>query len=113
MDTYIPLFFSEILYLLLETIPLENIMRVQTIFYSHIRITTYFQVIFLFLRGFSYFMGLYNMATFSSFQCAKFLDDQTILHWQSYTRKRMRLVEGAVNAGAASGAATPASAIQV
>jgi len=44
--------------------------------------------------------------------CAKFLDDQTILHWQSYTRKRMRLVEGAVNAGAASGAATPASAIQ-
>ena len=28
MDTDIPLFFSEIQYLLLETIPLENIMRV-------------------------------------------------------------------------------------
>ena len=29
MDTGIPLFFSEIEYLLLETIPLETIMRVQ------------------------------------------------------------------------------------
>ena len=29
MDTDIPLFFSEIQYLLLETIPLENIMRVE------------------------------------------------------------------------------------
>ena len=28
MDTDLPLFFSEIQYLLLETIPLENIMRV-------------------------------------------------------------------------------------
>ena len=42
-------------------------------------------------------------------QCAKFLDDQTILHWQSYTRKRARLVENAVNVNAASAAATPAS----
>ena len=42
-------------------------------------------------------------------QCAKFLDDQTILHWQSYTRKRTRQVEAAANVATASVAGTPAS----
>ncbi len=32
----------------------------------------------------------------SLLQSAKFLDDQTILSWQHYTRKRMRLLEGSV-----------------
>ncbi len=26
-------------------------------------------------------------------QCAKFIDDQQILHWQHYTRKRVRLLQ--------------------
>lgn len=26
-------------------------------------------------------------------QCCKFIDDQTILHWQHYTRKRMKLLD--------------------
>ena len=30
---------------------------------------------------------------FLIFQCAKFLDDQAILQWQQYTRKRIRLIE--------------------
>eukprot|EP00096_Caligus_rogercresseyi_P014327 TRINITY_DN6822_c0_g1_i1.p1 TRINITY_DN6822_c0_g1~~TRINITY_DN6822_c0_g1_i1.p1 ORF type:complete len:241 (+),score=75.44 TRINITY_DN6822_c0_g1_i1:51-725(+) len=32
-------------------------------------------------------------------QCTKFLDDQTILHWQHYNRKRIKLVETAMNGG--------------
>lgn len=30
-------------------------------------------------------------------QCAKFIDDQTVLHWQHYTRKRMKLLETGFN----------------
>ena len=30
-------------------------------------------------------------------QCCKFIDDQMILHWQHYTRKRMRLLETGVS----------------
>ena len=30
-------------------------------------------------------------------QCAKFLDDQAILQWQQYTRKRIRLMENLSN----------------
>lgn len=30
-------------------------------------------------------------------QCAKFIDDQTVLHWQHYTRKRMKLLETGLN----------------
>lgn len=41
--------------------------------------------------------------------CTKFLDDQTILHWQSYTRKRARLVESAATINTASVAGTPSS----
>ncbi|KAA0200394.1 hypothetical protein HAZT_HAZT004519 [Hyalella azteca] len=26
-------------------------------------------------------------------QCAKYIDDQMILHWQHYTRKRMKILE--------------------
>ena len=26
-------------------------------------------------------------------QCARFIDDQQILHWQHYTRKRVRLLQ--------------------
>ena len=40
-----------------------------------------------------------------SFQCAKFLDDQTILHWQHYTRKRVKLVESAAATAASTAAA--------
>ena len=42
-------------------------------------------------------------------QCAKFLDDQTILHWQHYSRKRAKLVENAVAANTQSVAGTPQS----
>ena len=34
---------------------------------------------------------------FALFQCAKFLDDQAILQWQQYTRKRIRLMENVSN----------------
>ncbi|TRY69994.1 hypothetical protein TCAL_02817 [Tigriopus californicus] len=40
-------------------------------------------------------------------QCAKFLDDQTILHWQHYTRKRARLIESKMEASNAANSATP------
>ncbi|RXG54570.1 Mediator of RNA polymerase II transcription subunit 31 [Armadillidium vulgare] len=30
-------------------------------------------------------------------QCCKFIDDQMILHWQHYTRKRMKLMETGVS----------------
>ena len=30
-------------------------------------------------------------------QCCKFIDDQMILHWQHYTRKRMKLMETGLN----------------
>lgn len=30
-------------------------------------------------------------------QCAKFIDDQMILHWQHYTRKRMKILETGKN----------------
>ena len=43
------------------------------------------------------------------FQCTKFLDDQTILQWQHYSRKRPKLVENAVAGNTASVAGTPAS----
>jgi len=42
-------------------------------------------------------------------QCTKFLDDQTILHWQHYSRKRAKLVENAVTTQTASVAGTPSS----
>ncbi|GAB6030210.1 Mediator of RNA polymerase II transcription subunit 31 [Chamberlinius hualienensis] len=32
-----------------------------------------------------------------SAQCAKFIDDQQLLHWQHYTRKRMRLLQSQNN----------------
>ena len=30
-------------------------------------------------------------------QCAKFIDDQQILHWQHYTRRRTQLLSGDVS----------------
>ncbi|MCL4137177.1 UNVERIFIED_CONTAM: hypothetical protein GTU68_022301 [Idotea baltica] len=30
-------------------------------------------------------------------QCCKFIDDQMILHWQHYTRKRMKLMESGIS----------------
>ncbi|KAK7082896.1 Mediator of RNA polymerase II transcription subunit 31 [Halocaridina rubra] len=51
-------------------------------------------------------------------QCRKFIDDQTVLHWQHYTRKRMKLIETGIDqqgsqtpisqSTAATGAPTPA-----
>ncbi|XP_066297751.1 mediator of RNA polymerase II transcription subunit 31-B-like [Branchiostoma lanceolatum] len=32
-------------------------------------------------------------------QCTKFIDDQQVLHWQHYTRKRMRLQQAAASLG--------------
>ena len=47
------------------------------------------------------------------FQCAKFLDDQTILHWQNYSRKRTKLIENAVAANTANVVGTPSNAPSV
>jgi len=42
-------------------------------------------------------------------QCAKFIDDQAILHWQHYTRKRMKLLEHSLSQQP--GSQTPASTV--
>ncbi|XP_042239202.1 mediator of RNA polymerase II transcription subunit 31-like isoform X3 [Homarus americanus] len=39
-------------------------------------------------------------------QCCKFIDDQTVLHWQHYSRKRMKLLETGINQ---QGSQTPVS----
>lgn len=39
-------------------------------------------------------------------QCAKFIDDQMVLHWQHYSRKRMKLLETGANQ---QGSQTPVS----
>lgn len=39
-------------------------------------------------------------------QCCKFIDDQTVLHWQHYSRKRMKLLETGANQ---QGSQTPVS----
>jgi len=60
-----------------------------------------------------HYLELLQHATFRkeivNAQCTKFLDDQTILQWQHYSRKRPKLVENAVAANTASVAGTPAS----
>ena len=50
-----------------------------------------------------------NTWSYLFFQCTKFLDDQTILHWQHYSRKRAKLVENAVANHTASVGGTPSS----
>lgn len=44
-----------------------------------------------------YFLELLQYEHFrreiSNAQCAKFIEDQQLLHWQHYTRKRMRLLQ--------------------
>lgn len=61
-----------------------------------------------------YFLELLQHETFRkevvSGQCARFLDDQVILHWQHYTRRRARLFETATQGTQQGGQATPASA---
>jgi len=48
-----------------------------------------------------HFLELLQHETFRkeivSGQCARFLDDQVILHWQHYTRRRAKLFEAATN----------------
>ena len=60
-----------------------------------------------------YFLELLQHETFRkeivSGQCVRFLDDQVILHWQHYTRRRTKLFEAASNNQATSGGQTPAS----
>ena len=51
MDTDIPLFFSEIQYLLLEAIPLENIMRVLQQILKHKMLQFYMKQLYLFFEG--------------------------------------------------------------
>jgi len=52
-----------------------------------------------------YFLELLQHETFRrecvSGQCARFLDDQVILHWQHYTRRRAKLLETAQMGGVA------------
>lgn len=63
-----------------------------------------------------YFLDLLQHENFrkevANGQCCKFIDDQMILHWQHYTRKRMKLMEiGLTQQGSqtpASQSATPA-----
>jgi len=51
-----------------------------------------------------HFLELLQHETFRkemvSGQCARFLDDQVLLHWQHYTRKRAKLFETATTANA-------------
>ena len=60
-----------------------------------------------------YFLELLQHETFRkeivSGQCVRFLDDQVILHWQHYTRRRAKLFETAQTNQQGVGAATPAS----
>lgn len=60
-----------------------------------------------------YFLELLQHETFRkeivSGQCVRFLDDQVILHWQHYTRRRTKLFEAASSNQTQSGAQTPAS----
>ena len=60
-----------------------------------------------------HYLELLQHATFRkeivNAQCTKFLDDQTILQWQHYSRKRPKLVENAAAANTAEVASTPAS----
>ena len=60
-----------------------------------------------------YFLELLQHETFRreivSGQCVRFLDDQVILHWQHYTRRRAKLFETAQTNQQGAGTATPAS----
>ena len=60
-----------------------------------------------------YFLELLQHETFRreivSGQCVRFLDDQVILHWQHYTRRRAKLFETAQTNQQTVGAGTPAS----
>jgi len=62
-----------------------------------------------------HFLKLLQHETFRkecvSGQCARFLDDQVILHWQHYTRRRAKLFESAVGQTIQTASATPASTI--
>merc|ERR1739845_250800 len=55
-----------------------------------------------------HFLELLQHETFRkeivSGQCARFLDDQVILHWQHYTRRRAKLFEAAASGQAGGGA---------
>ncbi|KAK8779674.1 mediator complex subunit 31 [Amblyomma americanum] len=62
-----------------------------------------------------YFLELLQYEHFrreiSNAQCAKFIEDQQLLHWQHYTRKRMRLLQQpAAEATAAPPSATTGAA---
>merc|ERR1712098_680680 len=60
-----------------------------------------------------HFLELLQHETFRkevvSGQCARFLDDQVILHWQHYTRRRAKLFEAATQGTQQASQATPAS----
>ena len=63
-----------------------------------------------------YFLELLQHETFRkeivSGQCVRFLDDQVILHWQHYTRRRAKLFETASNNQQAVSSQTPNSVKQ-
>ncbi|XP_035222720.1 mediator of RNA polymerase II transcription subunit 31-like [Stegodyphus dumicola] len=58
-----------------------------------------------------YFLELLQYEHFrreiTSAQCAKFIDDQQILHWQHYTRKRTRFLQPQPEAAAVTAAVQP------
>lgn len=61
-----------------------------------------------------HFLELLQHETFRkeivSGQCARFIDDQVILHWQHYTRRRAKLFEAATTGGQQAASATPSQA---
>jgi len=60
-----------------------------------------------------HFLQLLQHETFRkecvSGQCARFLDDQVLLHWQHYTRRRAKLIDTAATATQQAASNTPAS----
>ncbi|KAH8033070.1 hypothetical protein MRX96_016825 [Rhipicephalus microplus] len=62
-----------------------------------------------------YFLELLQYEHFrreiSNAQCAKFIEDQQLLHWQHYTRKRMRLLQQPATEAAAAPTSAAAAAV--
>jgi mediator of RNA polymerase II transcription subunit 31 len=60
-----------------------------------------------------HFLQLLQHETFRkecvSGQCARFLDDQVILHWQHYTRRRAKLIDTAAGSAQQTASNTPGS----
>lgn len=64
-----------------------------------------------------YFLELLQYEHFrretSNAQCAKFIEDQQLLHWQHYTRKRVRLLQQPATEATAAPTSTATAAVVV